>query len=204
MSLNINNKSKFKNQTGLTLIESLVALVVLALGIMGLAGVQTRLLVETRTANSRAIAVGLIDDLTNRMSLNRTAAIGKPQVLPVTAATTSQYVFAWGGAATGTAMPTYVNCGTTSTTTCTPAEMAQSDLFQWRTTVNAAFPGGQATVFQIPTATGDNRQLGIAIAWALNEKSTDTTYNNPFLVTNATSNVNCPANLICHVVYVQP
>ena len=57
-----------KRQSGLSLIESLVALVVLALGVMGLAGVQTRLLVETRTANSRAIAVQLIDDLTNRMA----------------------------------------------------------------------------------------------------------------------------------------
>jgi type IV pilus assembly protein PilV len=202
-SLNIKYKSMLKRQAGLTLIESLVALVVLALGVMGLAGVQTRLLVETRTANSRAIAVGLIEDLANRMALNRIAAIGKPQVLPATAATASQYVFDWGGASgTGTAMPAEQNC---IDSVCTPAQMAQSDLFQWRTAVNRALPGGQATVFQIIASDkGDNRQLGVAIAWPLNEKNKDADYNNPFNVKTANSNVNCPGNLICHIVYVQP
>jgi type IV pilus assembly protein PilV len=187
-------------QAGLSLIESLVALVVLALGIMGLAGVQTRLLVETRTANSRAIAVGLIDDLTNRMALNRLAAIGRPLPLP---AVSSLYTFAWSAA-----MPASQDC----TNLCTAAQLAQSDLFLWRTAVNAALPGAQATVFQLAAANGDPRQLGIAIGWPLNEKqvkdgtagSDATKYNAQFDVTALANGVDCPNNLICHLVYVQP
>ena len=179
-----------KPQSGLSLIESLVALVVLALGILGLAGVQTRLLVETRTANSRATAVGLIDDLTNRMALNRLAAVGRPLPLP---AVNSLYTFEWGAA-----MPASQNCANP----CTAAQMAQSDLFLWRTAVNAALPGAQARVFQLTAANGDPRQLGIALGWPLNERTTDPTYNTPFNTTNV--NVTCPATLICHVVYVQP
>lgn len=179
-----------KLQSGLSLIESLVALVVLALGIMGLAGVQTRLLVETRTANSRAIAVGLIDDLSNRMALNRLAAIGRPLPLP---AINSLYTFEWGDA-----MPASQDC----TSSCTAAQMAQSDLFLWRTAVNAALPGAQARVFQLAAANGDPRQLGIAIGWPLNERTTAAAYNAPFNTTN--TNLTCPATLICHVVYVQP
>lgn len=182
-----------KRQSGLSLLESLVALVVLALGIMGLAGVQTRLLVETRTANSRAIAVGLIDDLTNRMALNRLAAIGRPLPLP---AVNSLYAFAWDAA-----IPASQNCITNS---CTAAQMAQSDMFLWLTAVNAALPGAQATVFQLAPANGDPRQLGIAIGWPLNERQADATYNAPFNVTTATNAGNCPATLICHLVYVQP
>lgn len=204
-------KSK-KQQRGLSLIESLVALVVLALGIMGLAGVQTRLLVETRTANSRAIAVGLINDLSNRMTLNRYAAIGRPQMVP---AIPSSYALAWSDASgTGVAMPAS-NPSDCVANVCTPAQLAASDLFQWRTAVNAAFPGGQATVFQLASAAGDNRQVGIAIGWPLNERaipnataSDNTAYSAPFNVTTTTGGVvTCPSSpqvLICHLVYVQP
>lgn len=188
-----------KRQSGLSLIESLVALVVLALGVMGLAGVQTRLLVETRTANSRAIAVQLIDDLSNRMLLNRYAALGRPQ-LPTTDPRflASGYLLAWGNT-TGMTAPNPSSC---VGVICTPAQLAAADMFQWRTTVNAALPGARATVFQLAPAAGDPRQLGIAIGWPLNERTADTTYNTPFNATNI--NVTCPATLICHVVYVQP
>ena len=67
--------ARVSRQHGMSLIESLVALLVLALGIMGLAGVQARMLAENRTTNSRAIAVSLIEDLANRMQLNRDAAL---------------------------------------------------------------------------------------------------------------------------------
>lgn len=185
-----------KPQSGLSLIESLVALVVLALGVMGLAGVQTRLLVETRTANSRAVAVQLIDDLTNRMALNRYAAVGRPQ-LPT--AILSSYTLAWSNAA-GSAAP---NPSTCLGTVCTAAQLAAVDMFAWRSAVSAALPGSQVAVFQNVATDGDPRQLGIAIGWPLNERDQ--------LGTTATANtaltsagVTCPANLICHIVYAQP
>ena len=172
-----------KGQYGLSLIEALVALVVLALGVMGLAGVQTRLLVESRTANHRATAIGLIDDLTNRMLLNRDAAIA------------NSYALAW------STTPAAQNC---TTNVCTGAQLAQSDLNLWRTALNV-LPSGNARVFQSPN---DARQIGIAIAWSANESSAADTdsvkYNKPFAITAALNGVDCPANAICHLVYVQP
>lgn len=200
-SINKTHTLRFKKtQSGLSLIESLVALVVLALGIMGLAGVQTRLLVETRTANSRAVAVQLIDDLTNRMALNRYAAIGQPQLATPVA---SSYALMWSNTTgTGATMPTS-NPSDCVTNICTPAQLAASDLFQWRTAVNAALPGSQVNVFQNSSATGDPRQLGIAIGWSLNERDQlGTTATTNAALTSA--GVTCPSNLICHIVYVQP
>lgn len=175
-------------QSGLSLIESLVSLLVLALGILGLAGVQTRLLVETRTANYRATAIGLIDDLTNRIALNRTAALA------------GNYNFAWAAAAT-----VAQDC---VTATCNGAQLAQSDLNRWRAAVARSLPGSDASVF---LSANDNRQIGIAVSWTANESSkatagsaADAAYNAPFLVTAANSGVACPANSICHIVYVQP
>lgn len=171
------------HQRGLSLIESLVALVVLALGMMSLAGVQARLLVESRTANSRATAVGLIDDLTNRMLLNRDAAIA------------NNYNLAWGAAV---AAQDCVN------NQCSGVQLAQSDLNLWRARLTTTLPLANARVFQSPN---DPRQIGIAIGWSANEsKAADTgsaTYQ-PFSVTAATSGADCPAGLICHIVYVYP
>jgi type IV pilus assembly protein PilV len=174
-------------QRGISLLESLIALVVLALGVMSLAGVQARLLVESRTSNHRAVAVGLIDDLNNRILLNRTAALANP----------TPYALAWTDAATAA-----VDCVTNQ---CTGAELANSDLNQWRASVAAAMPGGVASVFSSPN---DPRQIGVAIGWAANEsKAADadpTKFNSPFAVTEELNGVECPANLICHFSYVQP
>jgi type IV pilus assembly protein PilV len=194
------NITSLKKQSGLSLIEALVALVVLALGVMGLAGVQTRLLVETRTSNSRATAIGLIDDLSNRMLLNRVAAVGQPS---------SAYTLAWSSAPPTTPPSNQVDCSV-GAVVCTAAQLALSDLFAWRTAVAAAFPGSQATVFNSPT---DQRQIGIAIGWPANERklgntaaptADDTLAAAPFAVTLNTNGTNCPMSLICHVVYVQP
>lgn len=172
-----------QRQRGLSLVESLVALVVLALGIMGLAGVQARMLAESRTANHRATAIGFIDDLSNRILLNRDAAMA------------NSYALAW------SATRTAVDCTATAATPCTGAQLAQSDLNLWRLALRAALPGANARVFQSPT---DPRQIGIAVAWSANERTSDADYNLPFAITAANSGTNCPANSICHVVYVQP
>ncbi len=174
-------------QRGLSLIESLVALLVLALGIMGLAGVQARMLAETRITNSRAIAVGLIDELTNRIMLNRDWAITVP----------SGYNLAF-----ASADPAASNC---TSGTCTNTQMANTDLAAWRTSVRALLgPGGQSAVFQSNT---DPRQIGIMIAWPANEgkaADADTTgYSTHFGVTTGVATT-CPAGSICHLVYIRP
>jgi type IV pilus assembly protein PilV len=196
------NTSSFKKQKGLTLIEALVALVILALGVLGLAGVQTRLLVETRTTNSRALAIGLIDDLSNRMLLNRDAAVGKPISPTNTALVPSAYTSGW-SAAPGTATnPT--NC-IDNANQCTGTQLAAYDLMAWRRAVAVVFPGGQTTVFN---SANDQRQIGIAIAWPENERKLGSTADDALAksqmeITTA-SGITCPATLICHFVYVQP
>lgn len=52
-----------RRQRGISLIESLVAIVVMALGILGILGVQMRTLTDTSTTVRRAQAIRLIEDL---------------------------------------------------------------------------------------------------------------------------------------------
>lgn len=176
------NSVRIRLERGMSLIESLVAILVLALGLLGLAGVQARLLADNRANGSRAIAIGLIDDMTNRILLNRQAAMQ------------GSYNIAWSGTTTAR------DCVTAA---CTPAQTAQSDLNIWMETVRTRLPGGTATIFQ---STSDNRQIGIAIGWDANEggtSSSDRTSRVNLLNTSVTGTT-CPSNDLCQIAYVQP
>jgi len=59
-----------KRQSGVSLIESLVATTILAIGSLGLLTVQIRTLAETQTSVHRAQAVRAIEDLAERIKAN--------------------------------------------------------------------------------------------------------------------------------------
>lgn len=50
-------------QRGITLLESLVALLILSFGVLGMVGLQARLLKDSTSARNRVIAAGLADRL---------------------------------------------------------------------------------------------------------------------------------------------
>jgi len=177
-----------RHQTGVSLIESLVALLVLALGVLGLAGIQARTLVDSRSTNARGAAVRMAEDLNERIQFNTPARL----------AAASPYLINWGAPP---AAP--VDCAAAA---CTSADMAAYDLNQWKTTLRAVLPQGDATVFQSPT---DPAQIGVLIAWtdnisdAANDVNDAGQYNLPFVI-NTGAGVICPPNMICHFVYIRP
>lgn len=186
-----------RRQRGITLIESLVAIVVVALGILGVVGVQMRTLADTQTSVRRAQAIRLIEDLGERMKVN-----------PNSLMSIKSYESAYDKK--GSDLTAATNC---STTTCTPAEQAQYDLKQWKTTVEQALPGGQASIFLAPGETTDanRRQLGVMIAWRENERAgtkTDDIDASKLraadgTLTSGTDTTNaCPANKTCHLQYI--
>lgn len=63
---------------GFTLVEVLVALVILTIGLMGLAGMQTQGLSSSSSASVRSQATLYIYDMAERMRANRTAATTAP------------------------------------------------------------------------------------------------------------------------------
>lgn len=172
------------HQTGAALLESLVALLVLAIGVLGLLGVQLRNVTENQTANHRQIAVRLADDLLERMKTN-----------PLGWAATNQYTVGWGAAPAAA-----VNCAAAA---CTGAQKAAWDLAQWKVVVAGTLPAGQATSFVSPA---DARQLGVMVAWRANERSADADYVAPFNVSinDGGTVVTCPAGRVCHLAFGQP
>lgn len=190
----------FQSQRGISLIEALVALLVLALGVLGIAGIQTRTLIESRTTNARAIAFQMADDLLDRMQSNRAIKFNPPAVNP--------YISDW-GAPVAPGQDCFVG-------ECTGAQLAAFDLWQWKTTIASLLPQGDAQVFQSPT---DASQYGILIGWSQTQTKNEgaaigadqALYANASSVRDGTgaagtgaAGVACPANLICHMVYIRP
>jgi type IV pilus assembly protein PilV len=60
-------------QSGTSLVEVLVTVVIVAIGLLGLAGLQSRLQVSDVESYQRAQALLLLDDIAARISTNRTA-----------------------------------------------------------------------------------------------------------------------------------
>src|SRR6185503_5302625 len=95
-------------QQGFTMVEVLVALVVLAIGLLGIAALYLNSLQAGRTAIYRTEAVALAADLADRVRMNRSA------------------LAAYGAQFTDTGTQVAA-CDTTGG--CTGAELASNDLF---------------------------------------------------------------------------
>lgn len=144
---------------GFTLIEVLIALVVLAIGMLGIAAVYLEGLRTSRTALLRTQAVVLAADMADRIRANRYVLTGSLLYDPAT-----------------TAAAANSNCDKTTdpASTCTPAQMFANDLARWQAAVQTRLPGGSGTVgFQlvntIPTYT-------ITLTWAQQGDTVGNTY----------------------------
>ena len=176
-------------QRGITLLESLVAIVVMALGILGILGVQMRTLSDTQTGVRRAQAIRLIEDMGERMRAN-----------PSALANLSSYVSNFA------ASPTVPSCASG----CTAANLATYDVAVWKRTVRESLPLGKASIFVAPgEADGNRRQLGVIVAWRENERdgmsTTDKAAINATLTAGAgtdTATNACPADHTCHLQYI--
>lgn len=61
-------------QRGISLIEVLVTILILSIGLLGVAGLQSRLQMSEMEAYQRSQALMLLDDMANRIAANRNAA----------------------------------------------------------------------------------------------------------------------------------
>ena len=92
------NANEFRPQQGMTLVEVLVTVVILAIGLLGLVGLQARLQVLQIESYQRAQALMLLKDMAGRIANNRNNAddyvttdpLGSGMTCPTTTATRQQ------------------------------------------------------------------------------------------------------------------
>lgn len=113
---------------GFTMLEVMIAIVVVSFGLLGLAGLQAFALKNNQNAALRSLATVLAGDMIDRMKANFQGVIAgeydKPNIADYT-----------------TPVP---GCNTTAG--CTPANLAQNDRYEWAQRVAASLPGGVGLV----------------------------------------------------------
>ena len=142
---NVNCKlSTRHSQKGVSIVEALVALVVLSVGMLGIAGLYLESLRSNRTAFARTSAVQLVNDMADRIRANRSGLVNYTLVA-------------------GTP-PTAVTDCSAAVIACTPQQLANWDKLQWYNAVVATLPNGADGTFAPQTAITFNPAAGVTPA----------------------------------------
>lgn len=134
-----------RKQQGFTLIEVLIAVVILAVGLLGTASLTLSSLQSSQGASLRSQASSLAGDLGERLRANRDFAISND----------TDYLLAED--ADATSKPSCVD----SNSGCSAADQAQRDLFEWRASLTTNLPAGTAVITK-----PDNRQYQLVLTWS--------------------------------------
>lgn len=114
-----------KFQKGFSMLEVLVAIVVISFGLLGLAGLQAVGLKNNQTAYLRSLATQQAYDMADRMRANMPGVVAG----------------SYDNIATGAGSdPGCISSG------CSMAQLAQYDRYAWNTANSALLPGGSGTV----------------------------------------------------------
>lgn len=179
-------KKHLSHQNGLTLLEALVAIVIMCLGILSVLGLQMRTLSNTQTSLYRTQAIRLIEDLNERLYTNPNALLNY-----------DSYLTSWSNTPKSSK-----NC---ASSVCSHTELAAYDLWQWKSNVTDTLPLGDATIFKPKdeTSTDNIRQLGIMISWRENEFSQDSNYKDPINASSTSGTAaSCPSGKTCHLQFI--
>lgn len=149
---------KRRHSRAFTLVEVMVAVVVLAVGLLGMASLMVTSMQSTQSAYSRSQASLLVSDLLERMRGNKNSS-GDSQAVG-----TNDYVTTL---TSGSTCPVAQSC-----TNCSPEEQAAQDMHTWCTDLKAGLPGGGAVI----TRSGDS-QYRIEINWQESNASSGATQN---------------------------
>ncbi|NOX26783.1 MAG: type IV pilus modification protein PilV [Gammaproteobacteria bacterium] len=120
-----------KHNSGFTLLEVLIALLVLSVGLLGLASLQTRGLATGHNAYLRSQAVLLARDMAERIRTNANYVLATEE--------TDQTIYTVDYNQT----PTDTDCSSNS---CSPAQLAQYDIDQWLTSLTNTLPTGDGQI----------------------------------------------------------
>ena len=138
----MNADNSCSRQSGFSLVEVLITLVIMSVGMLGIAGLYVQSMQAGRTSMFRHHAVTLAGDVADRIRANPTAGA------------------AYGHAANATG--TNNNC-VTGGIDCNPANMAGNDIFLWQTQADDTLPNGAVAIVFAAGALPPTYQ--ITISW---------------------------------------
>jgi type IV pilus assembly protein PilV len=159
---------------GFSLVEVLVSLVVVSVGLLGLAKMESLAIASTGVASSRSLAAILASSLADAMHANRSywATAGTPPAS-----------FTVSGSGVGNitdstnTLNVAVNCATGVTPSCSAAQVAAYDVQQWQLSLQPVLTGYLATV-SCSTLTTTPVNCNIQLQWVERAAQAQTQYGN--------------------------
>ncbi len=130
--------------SGFSLVEVLIALVIMSVGMLGIAGLYVQGMQAGRTSTFRHHAVTLTSDIADRIRANPTAGA------------TYNHAAGAGG--------TPHNC-VDGGVDCTVTEMAENDIFLWNAQAVDTLPAGTVEVAHTPASLGAPQSYQITVRW---------------------------------------
>lgn len=125
-------------QSGFTLLEVLVAMLVLSIGLLGLAGLMASSMRNNQSAYHSTQATWLAYDILDRMRANRAGALA-------------------GEYAAANALGSPATCSTTAPT----GSIAARDIGGWKNMIACALPVGDGAIIVTPA----NRRVSVTVQW---------------------------------------
>lgn len=141
MSIMKSLTNKALQQSGFTMVETLISMVVLSIGLLGLAGLQASSLRNNNSAYMRTQATILANDMLDRLRANAVGLSAGFYNSVNTISTSSD-----------------PNCITSG---CTTAQIVQYDIWNWGQNVSTLLPSGGGTV----AGNGADSVFTITVMW---------------------------------------
>ncbi len=145
---------KLQNCRGFTLLEALIGFLILSIGMLGIASLQSISLKAGKTSVYGSVAMMKVEELFESMRANSSAD--------------ALTAYAAAGAGLG------IEHGCTGTNNCTPVELAQEDIFWWKQNLTAGLPDTTTTTVLITAiAPPPSRLVTVRIDINWNERDKD-------------------------------
>ncbi len=134
---------------GFTLVEIMIALLILSVGLLGLAGLQANGLRQNNNALQRTYAMIQAYDMAERMRANRTGVnAGAYTLAPSLGSPPDPGQYCTGAGAD-----------------CSAAELAAADVYEWWQQTNRLLPSGTGSIQPTPVAGGTGREWTVTVMW---------------------------------------
>lgn len=128
----------YVGDSGFSLIEVLVAIIILSIGMLGAVGMQTTAMQSNKESRNQAAATSFARDLAERMRGNNTVAV-------IPTGTLNPYLFDV-NLGTTSVVSTALNCFSAAGGCPNPVDAAKWDVYDWQTRVKQELPSPRVKV----------------------------------------------------------